>query len=528
MKHLVCIALVLCSCLSLNAQDQTKAYSVFFTAKSNTALLQSPEQFLSQRALERRQKQSISVHPSDLPVSQHRIAAISSRVTSTGPVSKWLNAMYVEATSEQVLDLLELPFIQSVSRVAGSTVTHTSIALPPKNYGYTEDQLEQINLIKGPHRKGLYGRSKLIAVLDAGFAGANTVSFSDEFNLVATKNFVTGGTDVYSGNGSHGFSVLSCMAGNVDGVYVGSAPEASYALITTEDIWSETPQEMYNWIAGAEFADSIGADIINSSLGYYEFDDPTDSYTTADLDGRTSIITLGALAAARKGMLVVTSAGNAGGGAWNKLTFPADADSVLTVGAVNPYGIAADFTSRGYTTDGRVKPNVSARGARALVYRSDGTIAEANGTSFSSPIMAGAAASLWDAIPDATAQQIIKALEVSSSHYYGHNEKIGYGIPNLAFAERYLATLVRGSVPEVVIYPNPFPDYIELFLPDSELLDIHLELRDLNQRTVTEAVLKNKRYQTIWAPGDHIPAGTYFLFIQRGDYSDVKRIIKLQ
>jgi subtilisin family serine protease len=309
-------------------------------------------------------------------------------------------------------------------------------------------------------------------------------------------------------------------------VYVGTAPEASYALIKTEKELSETPEEMFNWIAGAEFADSIGADIINSSLGYSTFDDPADDYTVYDLDGRTSIISLGALAAARTGMLVVTSAGNAGGSAWDKITFPADADSVLTVGSVNQYGMASAFSSRGYTVDGRVKPNVCARGEGAYVFRPDGQLAWANGTSFSSPIMAGAAACLWQTQPNATAQQIIKALETSASHYYSHNIRIGYGIPNLGLAKRNLDVVVGGKVPSTLVYPNPFADYVELFLPDGETLDIELELYDLMNRKVAEGTLVGKRYQTLWSPGDHVPPGMYILYLWRGNEFQRLRVIK--
>jgi subtilisin family serine protease len=308
--------------------------------------------------------------------------------------------------------------------------------------------------------------------------------------------------------------------------YVGTAPEATYALIKTEKELSETPEEMFNWIAGAEFADSIGADIINSSLGYSTFDDPADDYTVNDLDGRTSIISLGALAAARTGMLVVTSAGNAGGSAWDKITFPADADSVLTVGSVNQYGMASAFSSRGYTVDGRVKPNVCARGEGAYVFRPDGQLAWANGTSFSSPIMAGAAACLWQTQPNATAQQIIKALETSASHYYSHNIRIGYGIPNLGLAKRNLDVVVGGEVLRTLVYPNPFADYVELFLPDGEALDIELELYDLMDRKVAEGTLVGKRYQTLWSPGDHVPPGMYILYLRRGNEFQRLRVIK--
>lgn len=530
MKRLFSVIFIISALLPMQAQNDGDFYRVQFKSKPHSAYqLDHPHSFLSERAIKRRKRQSIKISTADLPIPTLWTSEVRSLVSKASPASKWLNEMGVRATQDQVLALLELPFIASVEPInPGGLKTQTDVNAPHKIYGLTESQLNQINLDKGPHRNYAYGEDMLIAVLDAGFSGANTVQFSEDFKLFSTKNFVSGGSDVYTGNGSHGFSVLSTMAGNLDGVYVGSAPNAGYALVTTEDIWSETPLEMYNWVAGAEYADSIGADIINSSLGYYEFDDPSDSYTTDDLDGKTSIITLGALEAARRGILVVTSAGNAGGGSWDKITFPADADSVLTVGAVNEQGIAASFTSKGYTTDGRVKPNVSARGVNAAVYRSDGELQYANGTSFSSPIMAGAAACLWQSVPEATAQEVIKALEVSSSHYYQHNKRIGYGIPNLAFAERYLKTTVGSAIPEVVIYPNPFPDYIQLFLPDSEVADIKLELRDLYSRTVIESVLVGKRYQAIWAPGDHIPAGTYFLFIERGEYQGIQRVIKLQ
>lgn len=516
--------------VQIQAQSDGDFYRVKFGPKpSSGTLLENPEQFLSTKAIERRNHQSIPITTSDIPIPKEWVAQVRNKVIQASPASKWLNEIGIRATPDQLLEVLELSCVERVTRLGtGGLKAQSDIDPPYKVYGVAESQVSQINLHNGPHRSHLYGEDKLIAVLDAGFSGANTIEFSEDLKIVATKNFVSGGTDVYSGNGSHGFSVLSTMAGNLDGTYVGSAPNASYVLITTEDIWSETPLEMYNWVAGVEFADSIGVDIINSSLGYYEFDDPSDNYTVDDLDGRTSVITLGALEAARRGILVVTSAGNAGGGSWDKITFPGDADSILTVGAVNELGIAASFTSKGYTTDGRVKPNVSARGVNAAVFRSDGEIQYANGTSFSSPIMAGAAACLWQSVPAATAQQVIKAIEVSSSHYYQHNPKIGYGIPNLAFAERYLKTTVGAALPEVVIYPNPFPDYIQLFLPDSEAIDIKLELRDMYNRTVVEGNLKGKRYQALWAPGDHVPAGTYFLFVKRGDYQGVQRVIKLQ
>ena len=521
MKKLGLIAFLLCT-LSLKGQDQ-QAYMISFTAKENLWQLQQPTTFLSERAIARRERQGIALGPTDIPVSNMRRETVVNLVSYAGHTSKWLNGMYVEATPSELAQVQSLPFVAKVQSITGGTATHGF-------YGYAESQNDQINLEAVQQNLGyeldiIRGEGMLIAVLDAGFVGANSVNINDNLNIFTTRNFVEGGTDVYQGS-SHGFSVLSTMATFQRDFYVGTAPDAAYALIKTEKELSETPEEMFNWIAGAEFADSIGADIINSSLGYSTFDDPADDYTVNDLDGRTSIISLGALAAARTGMLVVTSAGNAGGSAWDKITFPADADSVLTVGSVNQYGMASAFSSRGYTVDGRVKPNVCARGEGAYVFRPDGQLAWANGTSFSSPIMAGAAACLWQTQPNATAQQVIKALETSASHYYSHNIRIGYGIPNLGLAKRNLDVVVGGEVISTLVYPNPFADYVELFLPDGEALDIELELYDLMDRKVAEGILVGKRYQTLWSPGDHVPPGMYILNLRRGTELQRIRVIK--
>ena len=523
MKKLGFIALLLYT-LSLNGQDQ-QAYIISFTAKENLGQLQQPTTILSERAIARRERQGIALRPDDVPVSNIRKQTIANLVSYAGYASKWLNGMYTEATPAELNQIQNLPFVAKVQPVTGGTVTHGF-------YGYAESQNGQINIgaihayqDNGYDTEIARGEGMLIAVLDAGFVGANSVNINDNLNILTTRNFVEGGTHVYQGS-SHGFSVLSTMAAFQPDVYVGTAPESSYALIKTEKELSETPEEMFHWIAGAEFADSIGADIINSSLGYSTFDDPADDYSVDDLDGRTSIISLGALAAARTGMLVVTSAGNAGGSAWDKITFPADADSILTVGSVNQYSMASTFSSRGYTVDGRVKPNVCARGEGATVFRPDGQLAWANGTSFSSPIMAGAAACLWQTQPNATAQQIIKALETSASHYYSHNIRIGYGIPNLGLAKRNLDVVVGGGIPRTLVYPNPFADYVELFLPDGEALDIELELYDLMNRKVAEGTLAGKRYQTLWSPGDHVPPGMYILYLRRGNEFQRLRVIK--
>lgn len=518
------IIILLLWAVGLFAQESA-SYAVYLTTKENiTERLSHPENFLSKRALERRVRQNIELRASDLPITPERLSALAQRTEKCGPASKWLNAVYLEATPEQILEVMDLPFVDKIEKIKGGLKAQE--ALPPSpTYGYSLSQVEQINLNFGPHLHSAHlGENMLIALLDAGFVGANEPGNFGIEPYVLTRNFVNGGTNVFQGS-SHGWSVLSTMAVHLEGVYVGTAPKAAYMLVKTEDENSETPVEMFNWIAGAELADSAGADVINSSLGYYHFDNPDDNYDVSDLDGRTSIITLGAVAAARTGMLVVTSAGNEGGGSWDKLTFPSDADSILTVGSVNEYGIASAFSSRGYTTDGRIKPNVSTRGEGAVVYRSDGTLAYGNGTSFSSPIAAGAAASLWSAVPEATAQQIIKALEVSASHYLFPNERIGNGIPNFKFALDYLRNELGGNI-AYVVYPNPFNDYLELFLPDGKAEDIELKLYDAHNNLVAQEKLLSKRFQATWAPGSHLPVGMYFLHINRSGQVQIHKLVK--
>jgi hypothetical protein len=514
--------------LCAQSNEGREAYAVRFKSKVNIAeRLKSPEAFLTPKALERRAKSGISLKARDLPIDSNRLLAVRSIASYTGPVSKWLNSVYIEATPEEVLAILELEFVQSVLPAQGAISALEDQAPTYAFYGQSLDQVEQINLNEGPHRNPqTRGDGMLIAVLDAGFVGGNVVNFNDNNPVIFTKNYVDGGINVYQGS-SHGFNVLSTMAALKEGTFVGTAPNAQYALFKTEAEGSETPQEMYNWVAAAEFADSMGADLINSSLGYYTFDDPSDDYSIADLDGKTSVITLGALEAARTGMLVITSAGNEGQTSWGKITFPADADSIIAVGSVNQYNIASAFSSRGYSSDGRIKPNVAARGEGAALLVSGGAVAYGNGTSFSSPILCGAAASLWSAVPEANAQQVLQAIEVSASHYYTPNNSIGRGIPNFAFALQYLNQVVSGAELAPIIYPNPFPDYLELFFPDSENLAIDLRLYDMNNRMVAEKSFEPRRFQALWAPGDHIAPGMYFLQVSRGSKTSFHRITKL-
>ena len=292
------------------------------------------------------------------------------------------------------------------------------------------------------HRMGYDGTGMLVAVLDGGFSNVDIMPFFD--TLRATNRILEGrdlvdNDDYVYESSSHGSHVLSTMAANLPGMLVGTAPGATYVCIKTEDVRSELRIEEDNWVAGAEYADSLGVDVINSSLGYTTFNIKSMSHEYKDLDGNTSRATIGADIAASKGMLVVVSAGNEGNGRWKYVGAPADADSVMAVGALDRDGDRVKFSSQGPTADGRVKPSVMARGGKSVVgslysYEVDSV----DGTSFASPIMAGMVTSLWQAFPNKTNMEIIRAIEKSADRYDSPDKKHGHGTPDFYKAYRLL------------------------------------------------------------------------------------------
>jgi len=283
---------------------------------------------------------------------------------------------------------------------------------------------------------------------------------------------------------------LSCMAADDPGVMVGTAPKASYWLLRTEDAPTENIIEEYNWVAGAEFADSVGADVINSSLGYIGFDDSTVSHPYSDMDGKTCVSTLGAEIAASKGILVVNSAGNEGqSGTFPWISAPADGDSVFTIGAVNTLGFRASFSSRGPTFDGRIKPTVMALGQGTTVAGTTG-VTTGSGTSFSSPIMAGMSACLWQAHPQASNMQIIEALKETASMHAKPDTLMGWGIPDFAKADSLLQvwTGIPSFSNQILLkaYPNPFHSSFQINLNVKGQLN--MQLMDLSGRIVYRKV----------------------------------------
>ena len=416
-------------------------YRVRFTDKSLTAFsIERPEAYLSARALARRERQGIAVDSADLPVCTAYIQAVVREGAVPVCTSKWNNTLLV-ASDDSLLAvrLARHPFVKAVRRVW----TVGPDAEFPRNEHRRQEvknrwqksadpygaAAAQIRLHRGDslHAAGFRGEGMQIAVIDAGFYNADAVKALKGLRLLGVKDFVHPASDIYAEH-NHGRKVLSCLAAQRPHVMVGTAPEASYWLLRSEDDATEQPVEEDYWAAAAEFADSVGVDVVNTSLGYHSFDDAADHYRYRDLDGRVSLMSAAASVAAAKGMLVVVSAGNAGLDTWKKITPPADAEGVLTVGAVDGEGVNAVFSSVGPTVDGRVKPDVMALGEEAAVIADDGSVETANGTSFAAPVFCGLAACLWQACPWLRVDQLLDLLRRSGDRADCPDNIYGYGI----------------------------------------------------------------------------------------------------
>ena len=405
--------------------------------------LDNPEEYLSKESVERRNRQGISVSESDLPIAQAYLDTLSANGGKPVLESKWFSTVVVSSPDSLVAErLLRLPIVDSVKwvwkgdeeidipREENDTTRFMPIDKPEKSpYGYAEEQIKMLNGIK-LHEAGFKGKGMRVAVVDAGFMNVDRISVFDSLRLLGTHNVVFPGRSVFIGD-DHGTKVLSCLAADAPGLMVGTAPQAEYWLIKSEDSRSEFPIEEDYWTAAMEFADSVGVDVVNTSLGYYEFDDKTCNYRYRDLDGHYSLMSHSASMAADKGLVVVCSAGNSGRGTWKKLTPPGDAENVITVGAMDKNLVNADFSSVGNTADGRVKPDVMAVGVSSAVAGNDGTVSRANGTSFASPTFCGLVACFWQACPWLTAKEVIEAVHRSADRADAPDNIYGYGVSNI-------------------------------------------------------------------------------------------------
>ena len=467
----------------LSQTVEAQKYAIFFKDKDGTPYsLSHPEKFLSQRALERRGKFDIKLTNDDLPVNPTYVAAVENIGATVLFSSKWLNCTLAQISDAAMLeDIKKLACVDSIVFVhpyqtnlqpqEDKPTTSDAPPIPLKKYdpfyGNASNQIEQINGIK-LHEKGYEGEGVLIAVLDGGFRNANTISaFSHLYEsgrLLMTKDFIESGGDVYRSDISgHGASVLSCMAAYLPNQMVGTAPKASYCLFRTEDTSSEYIIEEYTWVIGAEAADSIGADLINSSLIYTVYDDPAMSHSYSDMDGKTTIASIGARKAVERGVFVCASAGNEGNNAsWQWIGTPADVVEALTVGAVQQNGQYASFSSIGPNAAGEQKPNVMAQGFSAAIVNTEGAVTTGNGTSYSSPIICGMVACLLQASPFTKPETLKNAIEASSSLYTTPSYQMGYGIPDFYKVLQSLPVMEHSKCNNILIYPNPVSDMLTI------------------------------------------------------------------
>ncbi|MCF8373498.1 MAG: S8 family serine peptidase [Bacteroidales bacterium] len=528
-------------------QTAPDKYWVQFTDKTNTPYsLSNPSDFLSTRAIQRRQAQGIPYSENDLPVDPAYVAAIENLGVQVLTRSKWFNAVSIYTTDPNALIQIQaLSFVQATQKVARMKsykddgvnlyrefdFNQTSAPLSLYDYGAGTNQIEMLNG-QVLHDNGYTGQGKVIAVVDAGFLNVDILPIFqhlwDNKQILGVRDFVTGDSTVFE-DFQHGMNVLSVMGGYLPGQLIGTAPGASYWLLRSEDVGSEYVIEEDNWVVAAEFADSVGADIINSSLGYTIFDISAQNHSYADMDGNTARATIGADIAASKGILVVNSAGNSGNSAWHYIGAPADGDSVLSIGAVDEFGDYAPFSSTGPTSDGRIKPNVVAQGALAAIQNPNGNISFGNGTSFSSPIIAGMAACLWQAHPGMTNMQLLEAIQQSGSQSMNPDSLLGYGIPNFAQASVILSRVEILQQGSFAVSPNPFADFLnlEMYLLDSQ--DVSIQLFDLMGRKYYEqsGVLRFPGYSKVEISGlGNIQTGLYILKISTRKKSYSLKVIK--
>ncbi len=501
MNKILQISLLLLAMNSLSSFGQApKKYLVLLKDKVGTPYaISRPAEFLGSRAIQRRQRQRIAVTDRDFPPNPAYVSQIRQQGALAWYGSRWFNAVLIEATDTQLTAVLKLPFVTGIEsgrtlknarngwQNEPSAVTdkwavprayqplatnHSSLLATPYSsltttlpYGASAEQLTQIG-VDVMHGRGFHGEGMLIAVLDAGFLNADKVSFLkplfDEKRIIGTVDFVQREAAVYEDD-DHGLSVLSTMAAVSDNALYGSAYKASYLLLRTEDAATESRLEEVNWLLGAEYADSTGADLITSSLGYTEFDDAASNYTYKDLNGTTGLATRAATMAAEAGMVVLSAAGNDGTTAWKYISVPADAVPVLAVAAVDRTGAKASFSSFGPAPDGRIKPDVAARGQGTVIGLPDGRIAAGNGTSFATPLLAGMVAGFWQAYPTLRAIDVVNAIRRAGNQANAPDDRLGYGIPTFGRAAAIAgAPLVLGIAAEplqaIQVWPVPFSE----------------------------------------------------------------------
>jgi len=532
MKRIISVFFTLIFFVSI-AFPQSSMYRIILKDKGNPDFsINDPIKFLSEKSIERRNRQHLYIDSYDLPIDESYLDAI----TATGAVivakSKWTETVVAETSDPSVVaELKKLSFVDTlycVRRTTSATPKKDKIddelqdcELRVSRYG---DAFTQISLNNGHllHDAGFRGSGITIAVIDAGFDGANKVGSIDFSRVKEVKNFNHETSNLLASGVTHGTSVLSCMLANSESVMIGTAPEAEFYLFRSEVADEEFPVEEDYWVAALEYADSIGADIVTSSLGYSIFDDAAMNHTHTQLDGKTIPASRAASLAASRGILLFNSAGNERNKTWRKITIPSDADNIITVASVTADSTLSSFSSVGYSADGRIKPDLAAMGSNVKV-ATPYAIVNGSGTSYSTPILAGLGACLWQALPTLTASQMLALLRESGNHYLKPDSLTGFGIADVYKAYSSQIT----SLPTINI-KNPENSNIFTF---GNTLYINLNISNLDTNRLLIYSMLGNCVLKINKIGNQIdisalPKGIYIAQLQLGDRNFSKKFIK--
>lgn len=532
MKKLSLLLLALVVCAIAHAQIASNIYWVQFTDKANSPYsINNPEAYLSQRALDRRARLGIEIDEYDIPVNPQYLQAVADCGAQLLNPSKWLNGVSVYTSSSSVIDAInELDFVEVVRNcedypeaqrdkeiwLANEMKMSGSPVVARDFYGGAHDQVYQLR-VNELHDMGFDGTGVVIAVLDGGFVGTDTHrcfdNMREEGRLLGVRDYVYGSTSVYS-QSSHGTSCLSTIAAYDPQNMVGTAPKASFYLFHTEDGDGENIVEEYNWVSAAEYADSLGVDVCSTSLGYIDFDMPQWDHPFEHYDGHTAPMSIGAEIAASRGMICTNSAGNEGDG-YCTLGIPADAEHILTIGAVNAAGERAYFSSVGPTYDGRIKPDVMAVGQGTYVaspYSWYGDYYNGDGTSFSNPVLAGAVACLRQARPNASVQEICDAVRMAGNNAANPDSYNGYGIPDFVQAMEMLPLHVDTFVQQneiIAVFPNPSKGNVHIQM--NEGYQAEIKVYDLMGRHLTSYHFNGLNHTSIEQFLNTLDNGVYFI-----------------
>lgn len=514
-------------------------YMVFFTDKASTPYsIAEPSDFLTQRAISRRLQQNVVITEQDLPVNPAYVLGVKETGAEVFFTTRWMNGVLVQCDEALVATLEELDFVNRVEFVAPEPrlVNGRRKSTRSNKSGKAADATDiQLNMlgITTMHSDGYKGEGKIIAVFDSGFDGVNTATAfqhlwsENKVDLTVSQDFVYNAGDLFAYD-DHGTMVLSVMAANESATFTGGSYNAVFQLYITEEVPTEYRVEEYNWLFAAERADSAGADIIQSSLGYNDFDGTAMDYEKSAMNGTTTVVTRAAQWATDRGMVVVCSAGNEGNNSWQTITAPADAVDVLAVANVNQTLQRANSSSTGPSFDGRVKPDVAALGTNTRVITPSGTVGSVSGTSLAAPLISSLVAGLWQRYPDLTNKELIAAIRNSASQSSSPDHLIGYGIPSYTAVVNYLEHAEQTRWFEV--YPNPIYSDSLVIKPKDP---VEISSCQIQFISADGKIILSRDIAFTWAESQYetslsgLERGVYFLKITWKDKTFTHKLVKI-